>query len=400
MLEILLDAIRSAVLVSGLVVVMMMIIESLNIDSHGRLLGKLKNNRPAQIVVSGLLGLVPGCVGGFASVSLYTHGIIGFGALVAMMIASSGDEAFVMIATMPDKAWWIFLILFCIAVCCGFIVDKLYRKSAPRAVCERSFEVHDEDGEKKHKHANARHFGWKRIVMFLGVAAFITALLAGWLECGCHEHAAEHGESTAVCAGCSTECEGHELVRSAECAREYGLAGERERHSAASVSSDRESFKLNLLSEEWMYWLFGALSLIVLIVLITGSDHFVEEHLWQHIIKEHLASIFLWTFGVLVIVGAGLHYLDIGSWISSNTALMILLATLVGIIPESGPHMVFVTLYASGIIPLPVLLASCISQDGHSSLPLLAESKKDFLIAKGINCLIALAAGFAAMLIV
>ena len=134
MLEILLDAIRSAVLVSGLVVVMMMIIESLNIDSHGRLLGKLKNNRPAQIVVSGLLGLVPGCVGGFASVSLYTHGIIGFGALVAMMIASSGDEAFVMIATMPDKAWWIFLILFCIAVCCGFAVDKLYRKAAPHSV--------------------------------------------------------------------------------------------------------------------------------------------------------------------------------------------------------------------------------------------------------------------------
>ena len=236
--------------------------------------------------------------------------------------------------------------------------------------------------------------------MFLGVAAFITALLAGWLECDCHEHAAEHGESVVACAGCGTECEGHELVRSAECAREYGLAGERERHAAASANSDRELFKLNLLSEEWMYWLFGALSLIVLIVLVTGSDHFVEEHLWQHIIKEHLASIFLWTFGVLVLVGAGLHYLDIGSWISSNTALMILLATLVGIIPESGPHMVFVTLYASGIIPLPVLLASCISQDGHSSLPLLAESKKDFLIAKGINCLIALAAGFAAMLII
>lgn len=384
MLEILLDAIRSAVLVSGLVVVMMMIIESLNIDSHGRLLGKLKGSRPAQIVVSGLLGLVPGCIGGFASVSLYTHGIIGFGALVAMMIASSGDEAFVMIATMPDKAWWIFLILFCIAVCCGFIVDKLYRKSAPRSVCERSFEVHDEDGKSKHSHADSRHLGWKRVVMFLGVAAFITALLAGWLECGSHEHEAGHGESVVACGGCG--CHEHSA--------EHGAG-----HGESAVVSG-EGFELNLLSEEWMYWLFGALSLIVLIVLVTGSDHFVEEHLWQHIIKEHLASIFLWTFGVLVLVGAGLHYLDIGNWISSNTALMILLATLVGIIPESGPHMVFVTLYASGIIPLPVLLASCISQDGHSSLPLLAESKKDFLLAKGINCLIALATGYLAMLLV
>ena len=94
-----------------------------------------------------------------------------------------------------------------------------------------------------------------------------------------------------------------------------------------------------------------------------------------------------------------MQVVDISSWISSNTALMILLAALVGIIPESGPHLVFVTLYASGIVPLPVLLASCISQDGHASLPLLAESKKDFLLAKSVNLIVAIAVGFAAMLL-
>ena len=55
-------------------------------------------------------------------------------------------------------------------------------------------------------------------------------------------------------------------------------------------------------------------------------------------------------------------------------------------------------LYAAGVIPIPVLLASCISQDGHASIPLLAESKKSFAVAKLLNCIIALAAGFAAML--
>ena len=80
-------------------------------------------------------------------------------------------------------------------------------------------------------------------------------------------------------------------------------------------------------------------------------------------------------------------------------ALMIVLATLVGIIPESGPHMIFVTLYAAGVVPLPVLLASSISQDGHSSLPLIAENRKSFLWAKLINCITALLVGFTAMLI-
>jgi hypothetical protein len=102
---------------------------------------------------------------------------------------------------------------------------------------------------------------------------------------------------------------------------------------------------------------------------------------------------------VLLVLGVALQYIDIEQWISDNTALMILLATVVGVIPESGPHLVFVTLYAAGVIPFPVLLASSISQDGHASIPLLAESKKSFAWAKLINCMVALAAGFAAMLL-
>jgi hypothetical protein len=144
--------------------------------------------------------------------------------------------------------------------------------------------------------------------------------------------------------------------------------------------------------------IFAGLSILVLIVLLFGSDHFIEEHLWKHIVKRHLLTIFLWTFGVLMIVGIGMQYISIDKWISENTALMIILATLIGIIPESGPHMIFVTLYAAGVVPLPVLLASSISQDGHASLPLIAESRKSFLWAKAINCIVALAVGYSAML--
>ena len=145
--------------------------------------------------------------------------------------------------------------------------------------------------------------------------------------------------------------------------------------------------------------LFAGLSIYVLVVLLFASDHFVEDHLWNHIIRRHLLTIFLWTAGVLLVVGIGLQYVSIDKWISSNTALMIILATLIGIIPESGPHMIFVTLFAAGAIPFPVLLASSISQDGHASIPLLAESKKSFLLAKIINCSVALIAGFAAMIL-
>ena len=101
----------------------------------------------------------------------------------------------------------------------------------------------------------------------------------------------------------------------------------------------------------------------------------------------------MWTLGTLVLVGVLTSFFDISTWISDNTVLMILLAALIGVIPESGPHLVFVSLYAAGVVPLPVLMASCISQDGHASLPLLAQSRRAFLTAKAINVIVAILAG-------
>ena len=76
-----------------------------------------------------------------------------------------------------------------------------------------------------------------------------------------------------------------------------------------------------------------------------------------------------------------------------------LMAILIGLIPESGPHLIFITLYASGLIPFSVLLASSISQDGHASLPLLAESKKSFLYAKIVNCAVAAIVGYTLLIL-
>ena len=349
------DVLRNTILITGLVVIMMMMIECVNIESHGKIFGKLRSSRFGQVLLSAFLGVIPGCMGGFASVSLYTHRMISFGALVAMMIASSGDEAFVMLAMVPDKAWWIFLALFAVAVVAGVLVDLIPGRGSERVKCDEGYEIHGADecaGEchDEEAHHHGRHFTWKRGLMFVGIAVFIFALASGHLE---HEH--EHEAEEAVAVG------------------------------------------INLLDEEWMNIFFAALSVLILGVLVFASDHFVEDHLWHHVVCKHLPSIFLWTLGVLAFIGIGLHYIDISGWISDNTALMILLAVLIGIIPESGPHMIFVSLYATGVVPMPVLLASCISQDGHASLPLIAETKRGFLQAKVVNCAVALIVGFASM---
>ena len=99
--------------------------------------------------------------------------------------------------------------------------------------------------------------------------------------------------------------------------------------------------------------------------------------------------------GALLLIEAGMHYFDLESIVKGNIPILILLAVLIGLIPESGPHLIFVTMFASGLVPFSVLLASSISQDGHCALPLLAENKTGFLKAKLINCAVAAVAGYA-----
>jgi hypothetical protein len=68
---------------------------------------------------------------------------------------------------------------------------------------------------------------------------------------------------------------------------------------------------------------------------------------------------------------------------------MLFIALTIGLIPESGPHIVFISLFIDGSIPFSILLANSLVQNGHSGLPLLAESKKGFVKMK----LIALTTG-------
>ena len=80
--------------------------------------------------------------------------------------------------------------------------------------------------------------------------------------------------------------------------------------------------------------------------------------------------------------------------IQNNIYVFLIAAVLVGLIPESGPHLLFITLYAQSLLPFGVLLANSIVQDGHGMLPMLAESRKDFIRVKIINMLVGLLLGF------
>ena len=400
----LLEVLRNAVLITGLVLIMMLMIEYCNIGSHGSLFARLKSSGINQVLIGTLLGLVPGCIGGFAAVSLFTHKLLSFGALTAMMIASSGDEAFVMLATMPLKALLLFAILGALAIVTGLVCDRYLFKEQNFAFCPDGYEIHKEHDSSiaspfrlsSYKDA-LRRPSRERLLLLAGIALFVVALLSGFAG---HDHAG-HDHAVHQEAALHQEVALHEEVAHnhelhEEAAHNHALHGHAtHQESLQEIIEERHlsTFTLHLLDEEWMNCLFAIMSIVTLLFTATAKEHFIKEHLWHHVIKRHLLSIFLWTLGGLAVCQIGVQYLNIEEWVSSNMIFVILLAVAVGIIPESGPHLVFVTLYLNGIVPFSVLLANSISQDGHTALPLLASSRKTFLKAKAVNIIIGAVVG-------
>ena len=67
------------------------------------------------------------------NVTFYVHGMISFGAIVGGMIATSGDEAFVMLAQFPGTAMVLFGLLFV----SGILFSWVLKDHAPREVRRR-----------------------------------------------------------------------------------------------------------------------------------------------------------------------------------------------------------------------------------------------------------------------
>lgn len=425
----LLEALKNSVLITGLVMIMMILIEYINIQSHGESFRKLKNSNFRQVLLAAGLGLIPGCVGGFAVVSLYTHRLLSFGALVAMMISSSGDEAFIMLALIPKTAIILFASLFVVGIIAGVLVDKFVKKEvAP--FDPNHYEIHENCCD-SHSHskrgifnstfgANFAKVTKERALILAGIALFIAAVVMGLLE---HDHSAhelsDHTVHSTVVHSVSSndpdvlsdnqtiddkriciQDELHEGHDHSTHTHNHDHTDATHNHDHAQPTHMHEQDHnlhshghFNIFSERWINLIFAGLSLVVLFMTAKANEHFIKEHLWNHVVKKHLKSIFLWTFGALLVIHYGMQFLHLEDWIANNIFLVILLAAAIGLIPESGPHMIFITLFAGGMVPFSVLMVSSIVQDGHTALPLLAESKKSFAKAKLINMCIGIIVG-------
>ena len=321
------SVVQHALMITCFVFVMMLVVEYLNVLTQGSWQRTLARRKGGQYLLAAFLGATPGCLGAFVTVAMYSHGVLSLGAVVAAMIATSGDESFVMLVMIPKQALPLFAILFALGIAVGALTDAFVgRQKSQGEPYHRFMEVHDqavcECFPRRMILRQWRECSAPRGILASVLALFILALVLGWV-----------GPAT----------------------------------------------------WNWIRVTLLVVSAVALFIVSTVPDHFLYEHLWGHVARKHVPRIFLWTLGALVVMYLVTEHLHLEETIRQGRWVVLLIACLVGLIPESGPHLVFVTLYAQGSIPLSILLASSIVQDGHGMLPMLADSRRQFVVIKAIN---------------
>ncbi|MDR0386274.1 MAG: arsenic efflux protein [Prevotellaceae bacterium] len=374
---------KNAVYITGLVIVMMLLIEYINVATKGRRFGNIRKSPVKQIFLGGALGLIPGCMGGFVAVSLFSHNIFNLGGLVAAMISDTGDETFVMFAAIPGYAVLVKLLTFVFAIVAGFAVNAFVSKNrAVKEYFDHNLEVHSLHGHHTERATsnilhNIRRLSMIRLVILAGIAVFMLSLGFGLLE---HRHS----DGDMICSHAD------EITVDAHHHQHEHEISAHEHHHHSGLRSHG-----NIFSERWLNIFFIFVAGAAFVMILSVTEHFLREHVLRHVIYRHLLRVFTWTFGsllLLYLIGLFVHF---DEWTNDNQLIMLFIALMTGLIPESGPHIVFISLFVEGNIPFSILLANSLVQNGHSGLPLLAESKRSFLKMKFIAVVFGLIAGLA-----
>ena len=393
---------QQTLIITTLVIGMMMVIEFINVRTGGLWSKRLQKSPWIQILFAIIMGVIPGCLGTYTVVSLYVHRVVNFPALMAALITTTGDEAFFMFSLFPEKALLINLILIILAIIIATILQfSLKNKFIGLKDKEMSFPIHENEScshSHHHHHSvkkNIKNISFVRALLITLCLGVLTLVLSGVIDGSHHLNLLMGGASEESVIHSIERQQVTETLSHQDCGEEHHHCNHS--HQVTETLSHQDCGEEHHHSHggeaDWIRIILIILFVAILIIVTVAEEHFLEEHLWQHVIKVHLPKIFFWTFTVILCLTILNNYVNIHDIIDSKPFIVLLIAILIGLIPQSGPHLIFLILFANGDLPLGIFLANCIVQDGHGALPLLAESRKAFFISKTIKVVVAIFAG-------
>lgn len=300
----------------------------------------VRENPRLQVLTAASLGALPGCGGAIIVTTQYVRGSMSFGGVVAVLSATMGDAAFLLLAKEPVIAMWVFATCFVAGIVSGTVVNWIHGDKFMRVKCDYC------DGEEEMIVENELLSPFYRVWM----AFFIPGAIAGVMLAFQMDPAAMAKDFLGI-----------DLITTIAL-------------SAALLSV--------------LMWMVNPVSDFR---LFTSSKRTFERRVCDTtnfvtfwVIVGYLAYAILET-----VLG-----FDLGSWFRSWALALPMIALLVGFIPGCGPQIVVTTLYLNGAIPLSALLANAISNDGDALFPAIAAAPKAAIVATLYTAIPAFVVGY------
>lgn len=354
--------------VGSLVSISILIFGFINYKTNGNFIEIISKNRKLQPLFGALLGALPGCGGSIVLMPLFISSKLTFGTIIASLIASMGDSAFLMIATDLKAYLLVTAISFLVGILTGYLVDyfnteqKLELHKSKSNVGKnkgstklRSSSRNSCDVQKGGKFYHLAHeivhgIGYKVYLALLIIGCIFMILAHSGLEFGFIEvmHSFE-----AIIAILGIVASFVYMIMTKKVIENESF--EENEHKLMSL---KETLIHSVSEISFVIvWIFTAYVLYDLIILMVGGE-------------ESLVNLVLGAGVLSVFAGAAL-----------------------GIVPGCGIQIVFMSFYLKGGIPFAALVANSISQDGDALFPLLAMDKKSALWATIITTIPAILVG-------
>jgi len=329
------------------------------------------------------MGLTPGCGGAIVMMPLYVRGSVSFGTVVATLVATAGDSAFVILVLAPEAALYAYGMAFVAAIAFGYAIDRfgmgvgrvdraVTRISRPvtdggstaSVVGRSSNPAHEYEGPAPgHSHeagpdrsskiltplSHAVHVAWW-VAALLALGLGITYLFLGAPEVPLSVGRSFSGLFTLV-----------------------GIAG------------TTLSFFLYFVGRHYVGE--GAVG--------RARESFADTYdTLQHAAME-TSFVTVWVIVAYLAYEypVALFEIDVAALAAAAGVLAPIAAAIVGLIPGCGPQIVLAGAYAQGGIPFSALVSNAISQDGDALFPLLAIDKRAAVVASIYTTIPALVVG-------
>jgi hypothetical protein len=315
----------------------------------------LANAEGGQVVYAALLGALPGCGGAIIVVTQYVTGRLSFGAVTAVLTATMGDAAFLLIAQEPFTGIAMVIMGFTVGVICGYIVDAIHGKDFLRQPLHAAAKPLGDSLITGHGDAGV----WLSRVWLI---IFIPGIVFGVMAALQIDSDAIFGTALLPTPSLTIGAVGGILsvlmFIVPRFIQKYGL--------------DRES--------SHPYLPLGVSSRVI------SDTNFVTT--WV------VAAFLLFEVSVYVF-GIDLHDVFKGYLVFAP-----LIATLLGFIPGCGPQVLVTTLYLAGAIPLSAQISNAISNDGDALFPAIAIAPKVAIVATAYSAIPAILIGYSWMVFV